>query len=176
MILQAGGRRLRFLPSRYYQTAIDGAILTAFQPGFNREKPGSEGYQAAGQCGRRFHARRGRSVLGRPFDVVDDDELEGRLTRFESEAQLFLYRGEDRRSGVIGSRLPGIRSPVERDVEESFQFRGIDDRTIHPVCQVTAQSRHADAIEFKVPTAVLALNFSAEDSLIFGPPFAITTA
>src|SRR5687768_8478366 len=65
------------------------------------------------------------SVLRRPFDAIDDDDVEGGRAAFQLESELLLHRRED------GDRVWHVRRwrPFELDVEPAVDSSPIEDGT-----------------------------------------------
>jgi hypothetical protein len=69
----------------------------------------------------------GCSILGRPLDLIDDDEIDGTSSRVEAKPELFLNGREERRQAVRTKRIGNaniFEAMISRDVAQS---RLIDD-------------------------------------------------
>ena len=67
-----------------------------------------------------------RLVFGRALDVVDHDDIDGRLCRFELETELLLQCGEEGRTGI---RDLVVECPLKRDFVFPLQISAVDDKT-----------------------------------------------
>src|SRR5262245_10162587 len=70
------------------------------------------------------------SILGRPFDAVDDQNFDRPLRRFELETELLLDGGKEVRQIEIAGRRIGAapaRSEAQLEVPAAFETRPIDD-------------------------------------------------
>jgi hypothetical protein len=74
----------------------------------------------------------GPLILRRPFDVVDDEEVDGGVGRFELEAELG-FEGFAECGGIVGDGfIPGgVVHPAQGEVVESGEAGLIDDRARH---------------------------------------------
>lgn len=93
------------------------------------------------------------SIRRRLIHAIDDEDRDDLVRRLQSQAELFLKRGEDRgtrigRSIVGRSRRRPKRCPFQVEIEATTEARSVDDATTHggEPCQGHSEVRQRRAL------------------------------